>query len=646
MLRLTALFGDHALFLHSSPLSVRGVADGEVRVEITRNGALLSSAVGTPDGDGRFAVVIETPAASFDPCRMTVTAGDESIALDDILFGELWIAGGQSNMEMENREQEDYEERRERYAAACVRAYQPTPIDLNAPALAEPEFFGEGSWTRPEDKHFEDASALASECACLLSEALRVPVGFLNLNRGASRIETWLPRRAVTPEIEEYERAIGRFPTEDNWNTYTAAPLFINKNFNQLSASYNRMVAPAIGVTVRGVLWYQGCSNCSDECQYGMYASLLKALRAAWTRDFSTEGTPLPFILSTIYSHPYGDETVAPGRFNQALRTLRDEDPSAYQLVTVQDLSPAFAVATRNHPVHPTHKYELGMRFAHALLSKVYGRGGQESAAVLTGVERSAGALTLTFDSVGDGLWVKGGRLRGLYVAGADGKYLPADAEITSPSTLRVTHPAIPEPQEALYSCLSADVEATLMGGEMGVFPFFTAARETWADIRVQARPFCDLSLDGDFVYRSSVDAYPRAVYTAAKNSGFCYDSIYSLTGRSLRVYAADASAKHFGIETAPRSGAALDLENYSGLAISVFPDRTAIPQLRLVLSSGAVLTFHGRRTEARLGRAWAEYVFSPVVPAGTTVARLGIVFPVVKGEAVGANIDRIYLVP
>ncbi len=645
MLRLASVFSSHALFLHSSPLTVHGVADGEVTVTVSRGGDVLASASGMPGEGGRFAVSIVTPAASFDPCRMTVTSGDERLLLDDILFGELWIAGGQSNMEMENREQDDYEERRSRYAASGIRAYQPTPIEMDAPALAEPDTLGEGVWTCPEDGHFGDASALATECCCLLSEALGVPVGFLNLNRGATRIESWLPRRAVTPEIEAYERALGRFPTEDNWNTYTAAPLFINKNFNQLAASYNRMAASSAGVTVRGVLWYQGCSNCSDECQHGMYASLLRALRAAWREDFSTEGAPFPFFLSTIYSHPYGSETVAPGRFNQSLRALHDEDPAAYSLVTVQDLSPAFAVATKNHPVHPKHKYELGARFAHAVLARVYGRGGQESAAVLTGVERSAGALMLRFASVGDGLWVKGGRLRGLYVAGADGKYLPADGEITAPDTLRVTHPAIPKPREALYSCLAADVEATLMGGGMGVFPFFTAEKATWGEIRVQARPFSDLSLDGDFVYRSGIDAYPRAIYEAMPGSGFCYDSFYSVTGRSLRVYAKGA-VKHFGIETAPRAGAALDLENYRGLAISVFPDRTAIPHLRLVLSSGAVLTFPGRRTEAKVGRAWAEYVFSPVVPAGTTVARLGVFFPVVKDEAAGANIDRIYLVP
>ena len=104
MLRLTTVFADHALFQHSAPLTVRGTCEGQVTVLIMRGESVLSAATGEAGADGHFAVSLTTPPASFEPCTIHVSAGDESVVLSDILFGELWIAGGQSNMELPNGE--------------------------------------------------------------------------------------------------------------------------------------------------------------------------------------------------------------------------------------------------------------------------------------------------------------------------------------------------------------------------------------------------------------------------------------------------------------------------------------------------------------------------------------------------------------
>ena len=204
MLRLNTAFTSHALFQHSAPLSVRGECTAaSVTVTIERGGRVLSSATGAVQADRRFIVVIDTPAASFEPCTLTVSAGEDTLILSDILFGELWLAAGQSNMELPNLDHIEYKSLRPRFAAAGIRAYQPTPIDINAPALDEPDFLGEGVWSGPRDAEFGNASALASIFSAVLSEELGVPCGFLNVNRGATRIETWLPTEELTEEIEE-----------------------------------------------------------------------------------------------------------------------------------------------------------------------------------------------------------------------------------------------------------------------------------------------------------------------------------------------------------------------------------------------------------------------------------------------------------
>ena len=81
MLRLTTVFADHALFQHSAPLTVRGTAEGKVSVLIKRGAIVLSSGEGDIGADGRFAVCLTTPPASFDPCTIHLTSGGDSVVL-------------------------------------------------------------------------------------------------------------------------------------------------------------------------------------------------------------------------------------------------------------------------------------------------------------------------------------------------------------------------------------------------------------------------------------------------------------------------------------------------------------------------------------------------------------------------------------
>ena len=193
----------------------------------------------------------------------------------------------------------------------------------------------------------------------------------------------------------EYQKKIGRYPTKENWNSYTEAELYQNRNFNQLSACERRVSAPLYGVTVRGMLWFQGCSNCMIECEHGMYAKTLSVLRDAWCERFGIPGEGFPVFFSTIYPHVYGKELIAHGRFNQSLVSLTKNEPEKYYLLTNTDLSPIWAMHTRNHPVHGIHKYQLGERFAAAALASVYRNEPRADAAILEEVTRCDGHLLL-----------------------------------------------------------------------------------------------------------------------------------------------------------------------------------------------------------------------------------------------------------
>ena len=646
MLRLTSVFTSHALFQHSAPLTVKGECTAPlVSVFIERDGAVLFHAEGAPEG-GRFAVVIDTPEASFNPCTLTVTAGEDTALLEDILFGELWLAAGQSNMELPNLDHLEYTTLRPRFSAAGIRTYQPTPIPFDDPALDAPDFFGEGAWSKPADQEFANASALASVFCTMISEELGIPCGFLNVNLGATRIETWLPRDAMTEELVEYQKMIGRYPTEENWNAFTEAEMFQFKNFNQLSACERRMAAPLYGVPVRGMLWFQGCSNCMVECEHGMYAKTLSILRDAWRERYGAAGEKFPCLFSTIYPHVYGKETIAHGRFNQALVDLSRAEPEKYYLLTNADLSPIWAMHTKNHPVHGIHKYQLGERFARAALASVYRKEPRCDAAILSGFECREEDMLLHFARVGDTLSFAGGLVRGLYVAGADGKYLPAEAEVIAPDTLRVYHPAIASPKAAAYSVVSNEIySCTLQANGMAVAPFLTEPREKWPSIVIEARPWCDMTRDYDFQYRSGIDSYPRAIYKPLEGSGICFDDINTLGARSLRAYAERKDAA-FGAAYDSRFGAALDFQNYSALSATFFPARGLSPSLILTYADGKTETIAAERIRDAEKPEWAEYRFAFKNLPETKIVRFAFAFTVADGECAGVNIGRLHLVP
>ena len=657
MLRLTTVFADHALFQHSAPLTVRGVADGEVCVCIKRGEYVLSTGVGAPGADGRFAVRLMTPAASFEPCTIHLTTGTESLVLSDILFGELWIAGGQSNMELPNGEHPDYDLRRPGFLAAGIRAYHPYPFPFDDPMPREPEFFGEGDWFRAEDERFCEVAALASIFCQRVREALDVPVGFLNVNRGCTRIETWIPGRMMDEALRNHLIRINRLPTDENWNTFGECKRYIDKNFQQFSAYYNRAVAPLAGLSVRGILWYQGGSNRVEHCQYGYYPTLLDTLRRAWREDLGIPGERFPVYVSALYPYVDGEKSVDEGRFVADVAGLAASHPGEYYIVPISDLSPAWAVHAKNHPVHPVNKYHQGERFAKLVLDTFYRTEGEgEIAATLAEVTRGGGALTLRFRDVGAGLFVKGEAPHGLYIADGEGHYLPAECEILSPDTLRLTHPGIPDPQEAAYAVRLAETECNLFAGAYPVVPFFTAPHDTWGDIHIEKRPWCELTLDGDIHYNGDVDVYRRAIFAPLAGSGCCYDRDYSLGARSLRIYTDEGEGKDFGVRISSYCGARLDLGCYRALRMGVFPMRSLVAELHLIIDGRAkVITASGVKPLAVPGWGEIEFSLSDIQP-GTVITAMewhfrrteGVAFGVVNSakEADGINLDRIYLVP
>lgn len=659
MITLQAIFSDNALFQHSSPLTVSGHTDSDetVVVALCYYGDVFESKFGKPDASGRFAITIYTPRTSFEECSIKVKQGSEIVTIDHILFGELWLASGQSNMEMPNYTQREFEEYLLLLKDKKLRFFHQNrnPNISGSEYPIEPDYTMGGKWISPDQSDVRYISACATAFSKELYEYLNkvsgnVPVGFVNSGVGGTRIEAWLPQSVYQNggEIADYLHSINAYPEKALWNTRGEG------NYQQTSCMFNQLIAPHIGVKFRGILWYQGEANCWNEHKLRIYAKLLRALKESYQEIFaSPEFDTFPIISSMIYPWKYNESSgeCCIGYLNQAFVELNKHSPDEYIFVPICDLKPVWAF-NGNHPIHPIHKYPLGERMALMCENAVYGRktsrATQKSPAILKKCTRTEnGALKLTFSNVGSGLYISGKHVRGLYISGKNGIYMPAECDILDRKSILVYARGISEPVNVAYAISSYEVETNLFAGEFPVAPFCTELDDRDKFISITLKPWLNTENDSEFIcnfkeeYR---DVFRQPIWRPSDRSTVCFDSDFSVTGRSLRI---GGDSENFGAYIVAAAYNPLDLYNYSALNMSVMSVAPPSPKMILTYRDGegletAVTVFGALKNERACG--WREYRYDlSDIPSGNIV-KAEFAFTVESGTLRYVNIDDLWL--
>ncbi|MBN1783245.1 9-O-acetylesterase [bacterium] len=202
---------------------------------------------------------------------------------------------------------------------------------------------------------------------------------------------------------------------------------------------FNGMVAPVIPYTMRGVIWYQGEDNASRAYQYRrLFPAMIRDWRTRWAQgDF-------PFLFVQLAN--YMTAASKPGDSDWA--ELREA-----QCMALSEPNTGMAVAIdigEAEHIHPGNKREVGRRLALIARARVYGEDVVYSGPLLQGMRKEDGQIRLTFQHTGTGLIAKGGELKGFAIAGADRKFVWADARIEG-NTVVVFNPGIPDPVSVRY---------------------------------------------------------------------------------------------------------------------------------------------------------------------------------------------------
>lgn len=442
----------------------------DVRFDLACDGYPANNRTGTAsaDGDGFFLVRLPAVSASFDPHVLTCRTGSRIETVSDIVVGEVWLASGQSNMvfgvegcQGADRMLADAHHPFIRFATARVHPDGGLPA---ARSVGPQRVFDSPGWQKADDpRHVRGFPYVAYAFALALQACLGVPVGIVVAATGGTTIEAWLPRDAIEGDaaLAAHLAATARLVEPGDMNRRG------DGNFTQMTVQYNEKIAPIERFRTRGVLWYQGESQVVDEAaqaaESAFHRKALTTLVRTWNAREGADGRP--FLMTHITPFNYVTSPIGAALANEAIgHACRDLAGCADEVPTY-DIPVDWRIPGNlySDPIHPVVKAPVGRRLAQAALRRAYGREDAFLAPRFRKADVDGSRLLLAFDDVGDGLRpLAGNTLRGFSICGEDGVHLDADARISGPNLVELTHPCIANPVGAAYAFSNNPVESNL----------------------------------------------------------------------------------------------------------------------------------------------------------------------------------------
>ncbi len=474
--RLYNVYADGMIFQQNGEAVFAGTAQPGARIRAVLkdgSGSVVASGESAAAANGTFEVAFPSPAGSFTEYTVTLSADSAPFqTLSNVVFGEVWLSSGQSNMEYPYAQAADYAAPAGSGSAETrfIRLfYCPSLVEYNGsatnlPALPQNEIPG-CSWFNAGDPRSDGFSAVSYFFALDLAKKLNVPVGVAAVPLGGSSILTWLSREAIesSPAITARAKQNGEYYSAEAWPEKGVG--FGEQgpsNFFTMTTQYNKKIYALRHFRYAGMLWYQG------ETDIGWtdaeYAEAMDLMQDSYSALFG-RSDKLPLIWTQLASYHYGSNEANTLR-NVAFADMQQARPDSRALVTSYDYPATYLEAAGS--IHPETKKPIGERMSFAAERLVYGKPGAHTLPTVERYEIKDGGIAVTLRDTGDGLVCGGDHLRGFSVAGENGVYVRADAEITGNDTVFIHADEVPSPSSAAYAFAITSDTANLYASENG----------------------------------------------------------------------------------------------------------------------------------------------------------------------------------
>ncbi len=455
---LHPLFSDHMVLQQGERIPVWGKAAPGEKVTVTLGSRKGDDRAGE---DGKWMVRLRSLKAG-GPYEMTVTGEDNTLTVNDVLVGEVWVGSGQSNMQWTVANSANAQEE-------IANANYPEMRLFYVPrkTAETPQETVDAKWELTTPETIPEFSAAAYYFGRELHQQLGVPVGLIHTSWGGTPSESWTSQEMLeaTPEaapiLERWDDILAKYPQAleaynkqvEEWKKAAEQAKKDGKDApaqprpplgpdhpHRPAGLYNAMIAPLVPYAIKGAIWYQGESNASRAYQYRViFPAMIRDWREQWDQG------KFPFLFVQLAN--FRERKPEPGDSDWA--ELREA-----QLMTLDLKNTGMAVIIdigEEKDIHPKNKQDVGKRLAAWTLAKDYRKNVVASGPLYDSARFRGGKATIRFDYADGGLVAQGGELKGFSIAGPDRTFVWANAEIAGRKKVTVWSDQVLNPVAVRY---------------------------------------------------------------------------------------------------------------------------------------------------------------------------------------------------
>lgn len=466
-LRLNSVFSDNMVIQRSKAVKIWGWAEAGEKITVSFDGQTQSAKT---DQAGKWSVSLASMKANSINQSLTIKGESKTIELKNILIGDVWVAGGQSNMEHElssiyhgdvEAASADYPNIR---LIKIPQLHLPKPQDdfipLNEYSGWSNRYQEKGYWNICSPEVVPRFSGIAYVFARRLHMVSKVPIGMVDMSVGGTTVENWTSTEslkavdgtdaifaAATEKAAERKKNFNPQKDLENRIKSWARESDLRKRLKlseipkptQLrsepdldratpSSWYNAMTISWQGFAVKGIIFNQGHNNAGGDCRPKLYAKMFKAMIADWRANFDDPNLPFGIVAFVSGGQPQTRDNFELRMLDSA-PWIREAQHKAY--LELPNIGYTASYDQQTGFYHPFSKVLLGERIARWALHTQYDQKQIGHAAIkIIDVKQEGNQYIVTFDGPSGTMYESKRPIEGFAIAGKDKHFYPAQAKI------------------------------------------------------------------------------------------------------------------------------------------------------------------------------------------------------------------------
>jgi sialate O-acetylesterase len=423
--KMPTLFSDNMVLQRDKPIKIYGEVLPNLPVAITFDGQNYNAQCGA---NGKFSIFLPAKSASNAIYTLTIASNNETFTYKNIVMGDVYVCGGQSNMAM-------------LVSGSKENQVANAKADSNYPNL---RFFeiakivSGGVVINAKDKPWVSAipervvnwAAVAFFVGRDIHKDINVPIGLINVSHGGAPSDAF-----ISPQAYANDPALNAAKRPDGTGifSYYATP----------SSLYKAMISKVVDYPIKAVLWYQAEANAN---YWQNYRTIFKGLIKDWRTQFNEPTLPWLFVQLPSFGP-------APVNGIMTWAEIRDIQLQVWR----EDANTGMAVSIdlgEEKNIHPSDKQTVAQRMVPHVKALVYGEKITHKSPIYKSHTVQGTTMTLTFENLGSGLKATKA-ITEFEIAGADKVYKTATATLEADNTIKISNATVLNPKFARYAFIN-----------------------------------------------------------------------------------------------------------------------------------------------------------------------------------------------